>query len=263
MTANRAWRVVGRRRVPASKSGGSAVIAGGCAKPGGRTQRRAGPERRAAAAGRAVARLLGIAVVIVAQVGIIADAALIIEALRAVGFEPVLLALRIKAERNVALAVDPNFMTRRILAERGIEALLRRVSTLWVAKDRSTASNTLNVATSVGKAYLGSRSASNSRSSSLPLSRRRVILIGHVLDRLVVSIAHPLRRRLCHRRGRHRVGAVANRSCSTSGNSSSSAAASRLGQDAVNKRSISSSKLRLFVSQPVLRPASEKRRRRR
>ena len=110
---------VGRRRVPASKSGGNAVTAGGCGKAGRSHPAPRRSERCATVTGGAIARLLEIAVVLVAQVGIVADAALIIEAALAIGLKPVLLVLGIKAERNITLAVNPDLAARRILAERG------------------------------------------------------------------------------------------------------------------------------------------------
>ena len=93
-----------------------------------------GSESRAAAAGGAIARLLGIPLVPLLQIGIVADAALIVEPLVAVGVETLVLPLRIEAQRQVALAVDPDLMAGGVLAERGIQALLRRIAALRVPR---------------------------------------------------------------------------------------------------------------------------------
>ena len=104
---------------------------GGCEKPGGRTQRRAGPSvaRRPQAGQSRVCS--GYPSSSLLQIGIVADAALIIEPLVAIGFETLLLPLRIEAQRHVTLAVNPDLMAGRVLAERGIQALLRRIAALW------------------------------------------------------------------------------------------------------------------------------------
>src|SRR5689334_1476310 len=95
-----------------------------------------GAQRCAPAAGRAIARLFGKALVQTQEVGIVADTTLKIEAPILVGLKPVFFMLGVQPKRNVTLAVHPNLVPGRVLAQRRVQALLRRVATLRIPRVR-------------------------------------------------------------------------------------------------------------------------------